>query len=138
MFGIRYDTWKSICNMYFSLPAGSQKSYLQWFPFTKLSKNDQDTIMSEYFYNKYINSSSLIVFPSVMQKSDNFIQKGDGSFRDSSLVSPLLFLMLQAVGKKFMSSTIRIDLLIFQFTMQAIISICVRITNRTMMIFSKN
>lgn len=86
--------------MYFSLPAGSQKSYLQWFPFTKLSKNDQDTIMSEYFYNKYINSSSLIVFPSVMQKSDNFIQKGDGSFRDSSLVSPLLFLMLQAVGKE--------------------------------------
>ena len=29
MFGIKYETWKSTCDMYFSLKLGSLKSYLQ-------------------------------------------------------------------------------------------------------------
>lgn len=41
MFFISYDTWKEICGMYFSLSSGSKKSYLQWFPLSKLSKNDE-------------------------------------------------------------------------------------------------
>jgi len=35
-----------------------------------------------------------------MHQSENFLQKSDGSFRDSSLVGPILYLMLQAVGKE--------------------------------------
>lgn len=35
-----------------------------------------------------------------MQQSENFLQKGDGSFRDSSLIAPVLYLILQAVGKE--------------------------------------
>lgn len=35
-----------------------------------------------------------------MQQSENYLQKGDGSFRDSSLITPVLYLMLQAVGKE--------------------------------------
>ena len=50
MFGISYDTWKSVCDMYFSLNACSQKAYLQWFPFTKLSFADKETISGEEFY----------------------------------------------------------------------------------------
>ena len=86
--------------MYFSLKSGSKKSYLQWFPFTKLSNAEQETIKSRDFYDKYINSASFILFPNVMQQSENFLQKGDGSFRDSSLIAPMLYLILQAVGKE--------------------------------------
>lgn len=86
--------------MYFSLKSGSLKSYLQWFPFTKLSNADKETIKSKDFYEKYIDSASFVLFPFVMYQSENFLQKGDGSFRDSSLVSPILYLMLQAVGKE--------------------------------------
>lgn len=86
--------------MYFSLKIGSMKSYLQWFPFTKLSDTDKQTIRSRDFYDKYIYSASFILFHSVMQQSENYLQKGDGSFRDSSLVAPVLYLMLQAVGKE--------------------------------------
>lgn len=100
MFGIKYDTWKSICDMYFSLKTGSLKSYLQWFPFTKLSEKDKNTISSEDFYNQYIKTGSFILFPSVMHQSENFLQKSDGSFRDSSLVGPILYLVLQSVGKE--------------------------------------
>ena len=100
MFGVKYDTWKSVCDMYFSLKTGSLKAYLQWFPFTKLTNTDKDVISSEGFYNKYIKTGSFVLFPPEMHQSENFLQKSDGSFRDSSLVGPILYLMLQAVGKE--------------------------------------
>ena len=98
MFGVSYDTWKSICNMYFSLNAGSQKAYLQWFPFTKFSSADKENISGEEFYNSYIKTASFMLFPPAMHQSENYLQKGDGSFRDSSLVAPVLFLFLQSIG----------------------------------------
>jgi len=98
LFGVSYDMWKSICNMYFSLNAGSQKAYLQWFPFTKLSSADKENISGEEFYNSYIKTASFMLFPPAMHQSENYLQKGDGSFRDSSLVAPVLFLFLQSIG----------------------------------------
>ncbi len=100
MFGISYDNWKDVCNMYFSLNKYSQKAYLQWFPFTKLSSLDKDEICSKSFFDKYIATSSFMFFPQTIHQSENYLQKGDGSFRDASLVSPLLYLLFQAVGKE--------------------------------------
>ena len=57
MLKINYKTWKSICDMYF-LSKPALKSYLQWFPFSKLSKKDKTEISSENFYNKYIKISN--------------------------------------------------------------------------------
>lgn len=98
MFGISYDTWNSVCNMYFSMNVNSQKAYLQLFPFTKLTSADKELISGEDFFNRYIKTASFMLFPSAMHQSENYMQKGDGSFRDSSLVSPVLFLFLQAIG----------------------------------------
>ncbi len=100
MFGISFNTWREICNMYLSLPPGSTKAYLQWFPFTKLSDHDKKELCEETFYNKYIFSGSFVLFPEVMRHSENYIQKSDGSFRNSVLISPLLFLIIQAIGKE--------------------------------------
>lgn len=100
MFGITYETWKNTCQMYFDLGKGTKAAYLQWFPFTKMSSDDQNAVASEDFYNKYIKSGAFVLFPSAMHRSENFIQKGDDSFRDSSLLSPVLYLVLQAVGKE--------------------------------------
>lgn len=86
--------------MYFNLGKGTKASYLQWFPFTKISADDQDIIADEEFYNRYIKSGAFVLFPAAMHRSENFIQKGDGSFRDSSLLSPVLYLILQALGKE--------------------------------------
>lgn len=98
MFGISYDTWKKVCGMYFTLGIGSQKAYLQWFPFTKLSSDDKKIISGEDFYNRYIRTASFMLFPPAMHQSENYLQKGDGSFRDSSLIAPILFLFF-AVGR---------------------------------------
>lgn len=100
MLGISYETWVNICKMYFSLNALSTKAYLQWFPFTKVSDEDKKYIMSQDFYKGYIETSSFVFFSGAMQQSENYLQKSDGSFRNSSLIAPLLYLVLQAVGKE--------------------------------------
>ena len=100
MFGISYDTWKSTCQMYFNLSDGEKAAYLQWFPFTKLSSADELYISSQPFYERYIKTGAFSFFSPMMHQSENYIQKGDGSFRDSALLSPIMFLLLQAVGKE--------------------------------------
>lgn len=103
MFDISYETWVSICQMYFSLGKGTKAAYLQWFPFSKLSIEEQNYILSESFYKRYIKSGAFVLSPAAMHRSENYIQKGDGSFRDASLLSPVLYLILQAVGKEIFS-----------------------------------
>ena len=100
MFGISYDTWKEICDMYFSLHVGVHKAYLQWFPFSKLTDEDKTEISGADFYDKYIKQGGFVFFPEVMRHSENFIQKSDGSFRNAALVSPIFFLVLQSIGKE--------------------------------------
>ena len=100
MFGITYEIWADICEMYFSVKLGSLKSNLQWFPFTKISNEDREKIKSKEFYDAYIKTGSFVLLPSVMFQSENFIQKSDGSFRDASLISPILYLVLQSIGKE--------------------------------------
>lgn len=100
MFGIKYESWKHVCEMYFSLSLGTLKSYLQLFPFTKLSDSDKEEIKSKEFFEKYIDSGAFVLFPKMMHHSENFIQKADGSFRNSALISPVLFLVLQSIGKE--------------------------------------
>ena len=77
LFGVKYETWKSICNMYFSLKDKSLQSYLQWYPFAKLTDKDKEVIQSEEFYKKYIYTSSFVLFPFAMHQSENFLQKGN-------------------------------------------------------------
>lgn len=100
VFDISYNTWNSICNMYFSLGSGSKKAYLQWFPFSKMEEEDKETVKSEDFYNEYISSGAFVLYPGAMLRSENYIQKGDGSFRDAFLISPILYLVLQCIGKE--------------------------------------
>lgn len=98
MFGITFDSWQEVCRMYFKLGAGTHKSYLQWFPFSKLSDEEKTVIEGEEFFKHYIKDGSFVLFPEIMRHSENYIQKGDGSFRHSALISPIMFLVIQAIG----------------------------------------
>ena len=99
MFGIDYETWYEVCNMYCNLKEQVKKSYLQWFPFSRLSNEDINTLLSKNFFEKYIKTGSFIFFPNVLFRSKNYIEKTDGSMRNSTLLSPILFLILQCIGK---------------------------------------
>ena len=100
LYGIRYETWHSICQMYFDMKNGVKKAYLQWFHFSKLSVADKNYISGEIFFREYIQSGAFVIFTDTMHQTENFIQKSDGSFRESSLISPILYLVLQSIGKE--------------------------------------
>ena len=100
MFGISYIVWQQICDKYASLKEGKKKAYLQWFPFSKMLINNVKKLKNEDFFNRYIKSGAFVLFPDVMQHTDNYLQKSDGSFRESSLISPIMYLVLQAIGKE--------------------------------------
>jgi AbiA family abortive infection protein len=99
MFEISYDTWHKVCDMYLSKRSANLHSYLQWFPYSKLEKDDIHYTRSEEFYNKYIKHGHCVLFSSVMFRTENYLQKSDGSFRNATLISPLLYLILQCIGK---------------------------------------
>ena len=100
MFNIEYKVWENVCSAYFKLNENTKKAYLQFFPLTKLSKQDEKNLKSEKFFNDYIKDLTFVTVKECFFRTNNFLQKGDGSFRDSSLVSPILFLVLQALGYK--------------------------------------
>ena len=103
MFNIEYEAWKNVCSAYFELNENTKKSYLQFFPLTKISKKEEENLKSESFFNNYIKDLTFVIDEECFFRTNNFLQKGDGSFRDSSLVSPILFLVLQTLGYKIYS-----------------------------------
>jgi AbiA family abortive infection protein len=99
MFSIKYEDWKDVCDMYFKQKKGRLEAYLQWFPFSKLGKNDKAIIKSKEFFTRYVQNGAGVLFPQFLTRTDNYMQKGDGSFRSSSLLSPFLYLVVQSIGK---------------------------------------
>ena len=100
MFNIEYEVWENVCSAYFKLNENTKKAYLQFFPLTKISKIEEEHLKSESFFNNYIKDLTFVIVEECFFRTNNFLQKGDGSFRDSSLVSPILFLVLQTLGYK--------------------------------------
>ena len=54
----------------------------------------------ENIFNKYIETGGFVLFLEVMRHSENFIQKSDDSSRNTALVSPILYIVLQTIGKE--------------------------------------
>ena len=98
LFGITYAEWTQICQMYFSLKKGIKQSYLQFFPFSKLTTSNIKRIKSEDFFLKYINNGCFLFNDTASIVTDNYILKADNSFRDAKLISMFLFLILQTIG----------------------------------------
>lgn len=88
MFGVKFETWASICDMYFSLKKGSLKSYLQWFPFTKLTSAEKEIIKSKEFYEKYINTASFVFSHLLCISLKTFYKKGMEVFEIHLLLRP--------------------------------------------------
>lgn len=99
IWGFSYKTWVETCDMFLSpTNMASYKMYLQQYPFTKMSPASVKEIKSISFFNKYIATGRIIFDPNLLFRSKNYITKNSGSFRNSNLISPILFLLLQAVS----------------------------------------
>lgn len=73
--------------------------YLQWYPFTLLSTEEKEVLMSEEFFLQQIKTGVFLYYPENWLITNNYVMKGDGNFRNASLVSPLMYLLALSIGK---------------------------------------
>jgi AbiA family abortive infection protein len=99
MFSIEYEDWKTVCSQIMIQKRGRKKMYLQWYPFTRLSKQEKDTLLSEDFFNNFIKSGLFLYYSENWLITNNYIMKGDGNFRNASLVPPIMYLFALTIGK---------------------------------------
>ncbi|MBG9987609.1 AbiA family abortive infection protein [Aerococcaceae bacterium DSM 111176] len=106
MFNIDYDNWRAIVEAYFGLPNRTLSKYLQWYPFTKGS--NKQILLDENYFNTLIDKGYLLFDNTSMQVQSNYIQRSNGQYRQSQLISPELYLILQAVCLEI-SQKIQVD-----------------------------
>lgn len=82
--------------------------FLQWHPFTRLSDQDKELLVSEDFFRNYIQTGLFLYYQENWLVANNYLMKGDGNFRNASLISPIMYLLAQTIGKtiskKYVSS----------------------------------
>lgn len=104
LLGFNYNNWKRTCNLFLNPKIKRSLSmYLQDYPLAKLSSENTETIKSEDFFNEYIETGKVFFNSTVIWRTTNFITKNSGGFRDAQLLSPFLFLLLQAIGVEIQS-----------------------------------
>lgn len=104
LLGFNYDNWKRTCELFLNPKIKRSLSmYLQDYPLTRLSYDHIELIKSEGFFKKYIATGKIFFNSTVIWRTSNFITKNSGGFRDAQLLSPFLFLLLQAIGVEIQS-----------------------------------
>lgn len=98
MINMEYDTWNKACEGIFRQSKQSLNKYLQLYPFSILSDDEMEEIKSEEFFYKFIKSGALFKNKLVFDFPRHYIQKNNSSFRNSKLVSPIIFIYLECIG----------------------------------------
>lgn len=88
-----------VCSQIGQQKRGRKSMYLQWYPFTRLSSREKETLVSKSFFNDYIKSGLFLYYSENWLITNNYIMKGDGNFRNASLVSPIMYLVALTIGK---------------------------------------
>jgi len=99
LFSLEYEDWKMVCSQIGLQKRGRKSMYLQWYPFTRLSAKEKATLVTEEFFNDYIKSGLFFYYSENWLITNNYIMKGDGNFRNASLVSPIMYLVALTIGK---------------------------------------
>lgn len=97
MLAINYSDWHDCCKGIFGLP--NNRSYLQYYPFTKLTDWEREWVMSEQFFIKYIKSGLFTYWEESWLITNHYIMKSSGEFRRAYLISPLMHLVYLTIGK---------------------------------------
>ena len=94
-----------VCSQIGQEKRGRKRMYLQWYPFTRLSSREKETLVSKSFFNDYIKSGLFLYYSENWLITNNYIMKGDGNFRNASLVSPIMYLVALTIGKSISKDT---------------------------------
>lgn len=95
-----FESWQIACQMMRN-ERTRLRSYLQWYPFIRLDRESWGTVSSETFYRFFIEDGSFVLAEDMRFVTKGCVQKEGASFRDSYLVSPVIYLYLLAFGIEY-------------------------------------
>ncbi|MFD1851053.1 AbiA family abortive infection protein [Oceanobacillus bengalensis] len=98
MINMEYDTWNNVCEGIFKQSKQSLNKYLQLYPFSILTDDEKELIKSEEFFYKFIHNGALFKNKLVFDFPKHYIQKNNSSFRNSKLVSPIIYVYMECIG----------------------------------------
>ncbi|OIS59884.1 abortive infection protein [Staphylococcus equorum] len=98
MISINFNDWEKVCKSLFNLNKAKLESYVQWYPFSKLTENSKDIISSETFFLNFIENGAIFKEYNTFNFPTHYSQKTSASFRNMSLVSPFVYLYIETVG----------------------------------------
>lgn len=90
--------WNNVICMYEYVADSKHMHLLQWYPLQNIYFNLKGT-----FYDEYIGNSSIVMLDSFWYKELTYALRSDGNVRNITLVSPLLFLVIECFGRKIWS-----------------------------------
>lgn len=59
MISINFNDWEKVCKSFFNLNKAKLESYIQWYPFSKLTQKSKDIILSETFFLNFIKNGAI-------------------------------------------------------------------------------
>lgn len=96
------ESWQIACKM-MQAERSRFRSYLQWYPFDRMSDVDWEIVASERFFDKYISDGAFVLVEQMRFVTKGYIQKQGATLRESYLVSPIMYLYLLAFGVEYES-----------------------------------
>ena len=98
MINIEYSIWKKACDSINKIKKSTLKNSLQWYPISKLSKQEKDIISTEDFFNNYIKSGNYLMSNKFKNIFQYFLPKSDLNLRAISLINPIDLYFSTALG----------------------------------------
>lgn len=97
LYGISYSEWEHYVSLLLNEPSNNLNKYIQTYPFSTLSKNEKEVLVSEKFYEQNIASGSFLSEKNLI-RTETVMTKNDGSLRNVTVVTPIVYLVLLTIG----------------------------------------
>lgn len=93
---IDYAEWLEYVSAFFETPKKVLDKHFQTYPFAKMTDDEKSTILSEAFFTYYVKSCAFLAIETAFVRTVD--TKKNGSLRETTIVPPITFLVLIALG----------------------------------------
>lgn len=100
MITLQHQDWERAVNMIKNIPPSAKNKYFQTFPFFLLSETSWEELLSENFFYSYIKSGEFLTYQENLSFYDRTIQKSHGAYRQTRIVSPIIYIFLIAIASQ--------------------------------------
>lgn len=107
VFGLTFSSWKYVCNHYLNLEKDAYIQDIQLFPLYKLTDNDKNVLKSKKFFYNNISNGFFTSSNEFNYCKQGYVLDDNFNIKESKLISPIMFLTLEAIGYELFKHKLR-------------------------------